>query len=60
MTDLEFENMKLQKELERLEKFKRFFDDLYGIGLEVKNFHIYGSSESFDNIYESAIMEMDE
>ena len=44
-------------ELDKLRKFKEYFDELYGIGLEVKNWHLNGDTEPFDNFYESAICE---
>lgn len=44
-------------ELEKLRKFKEYFDELYGTGLEVKNWHLNGDIEPFDNFYESAICE---
>lgn len=44
-------------ELEKLRKFKEYFDELYGTGLEVKNWHLNGDTEPFDNFYESAICE---
>ena len=46
-------------EVERLKKFKYYFDDLYGIGLEVAEWHHNGMLEPFDNFYDSAIEEMD-
>lgn len=42
-------------ELETLREFKAYFDDLYGKGLEVANFHENGELEPFDNFYESAL-----
>lgn len=42
-------------EIERLRKFKSYFDDLYGKGLEVSNWHLNGDLEQFDNFYESAL-----
>ena len=44
-------------ELDKLRKFKEYFDELYGIGLEVKNWHLNGATEPFDSLYESAIEE---
>lgn len=41
--------------IERLEKFKSYFDKLYGDGLEVANWHMNGDLEPFDNFYESAL-----
>ena len=45
--------------IERLEKFKYYFDDLYGQGYEIANWHMNGDLEPFDNFYDSAIEEMD-
>lgn len=45
----------LYAELKQLREFKRYFDDLYGQGLEVKNWHLNGETEPFDNFYEKAI-----
>lgn len=42
------------KEIEALKAFKAYFDDLYGKGLEVANWHRNGNLEAFDNFYESA------
>ena len=47
-------------EIEKLNKFKSYFDDLYGKGLEVANWHLNGSTEPFDNFYESALGEMED
>lgn len=35
--------------------FKKYFDELYGEGLEVANWHLNGDLEPFDNFYESAL-----
>ena len=47
-------------EIEKLNKFKSYFDDLYGKGLEVANWHLNGSTEPFDNFYESALGETED
>lgn len=39
----------------KLKRFKEYFDDLYGQGLEIANWHQNGNLELFDNFYESAI-----
>lgn len=39
---------------EPLEKFKEYFDDLYGKGLEVYGWHMNGEAKSFDDFYEDA------
>lgn len=36
-------------------EFKKYFDDMYGQGLEVANWHLNGDLEPFDTFYESAI-----
>lgn len=38
-----------------LVRFKKYFDELYGQGLEIANWHQNGELEPFDNFYESAI-----
>ena len=47
-------------EIEKLQAFKSCFDKLYGKGLEVANWHLNGSTEPFDNFYESALGEMED
>jgi len=39
---------------ERVEKFKEYFDDLYGKGLEVYGWHMNGEAKSFDDFYKDA------
>ena len=39
---------------EPLEKFKEYFDDLYGKGLEVYGWHMNGEAKSFYDFYEDA------
>ncbi len=39
---------------EQVEKFKEYFDDLYGKGLEVYGWHMNGEAKSFDDFYEGA------
>lgn len=36
-------------------RFKEYFDELYGQGLEVVNWHQNGEPEPFDNFYNGAI-----
>ena len=43
-----------QELLKDLAGFKAYFDGLYGQGLEVANWHMNGTTEPFDNFYESA------
>ena len=45
----------MKEEIEKLKLFKEYFDELYGKGLEVANWHCNGNLEPFDNFYESAI-----
>jgi hypothetical protein len=42
----------------QLLKFKEYFDELYGKGLEIANWHLNGDLEPFDSFYESAIESM--
>lgn len=46
-------------ELRRFKRFKEYFDDLYGEGLEVANWHLNGDTEPFDNFYDSAVEHME-
>ena len=39
---------------EQVEKFKEYFDDLYGKGLKVYDWHMNGEAKSFDDFYEDA------
>lgn len=43
------------KECREAKRFKEYFDELYGIGLEVANWHQNGNTEPFDNFYDAAI-----
>ena len=36
-------------------KFKDYFDDLYGQGLEIANWNLNGDLEPFDNFYDAAL-----
>ena len=47
-----------KEEIENLNKFKSYFDYLYGKGLEIMNWHLNGNTEPFDNFYEAAIAQM--
>lgn len=47
-------------EIEKLQAFKSYFDELFGKGLEVANWHLNGNTEPFDNFYESALEEMED
>ena len=48
---------KLEEELNALSAFKSYFDGLSGDGLDVANFHLNGTTEPFDNFYDSAMEE---
>ena len=39
---------------EQAEKFKEYFGDLYGKGLEVYGWHLSGEPKPFDDFYEDA------
>lgn len=43
------------EECREAKRFKEYFDELYGIGLEVANWHQNGDTEPFDNFYDAAI-----
>ena len=45
-------------EIERLTAFKSYFDELYGKGLDIANWHKNGDLEPFDSFYISALDEM--
>ena len=47
-----------KEEVKKLQVFKSYFDELYGAGLDISNYHLNGELESFDNFYESALQEM--
>lgn len=42
-------------EVERLQRFKNYFDYLHGQGLEMANWHQNGDLELFDNFYKEAV-----
>ncbi len=48
------------KQLLVADKFKRYFDELYGTGLNIEGWHENGELEPFDNFYESALEESEE
>lgn len=52
------ENESLKAEVERLKRFKNYFDDLYGQSLQVADWHLNGNLEPLDNFIDSAIAEM--
>lgn len=51
---------KLIAEVRRLQRFKAYWDDLYGQGLEIANWHQNGETEPFDNFYDGAVIQMEE
>ena len=61
VTWVDIEELKeLKKENERLQGFKKYFDELYGMGLEVANWHQNGDLEPLDEFYESALEAMEQ
>lgn len=48
------ENRRLETELEKYKRVKNYWDDLYGEGLEIANWHLNGDTEPFDSFWESA------
>lgn len=51
----EVETYREIKSLQELVEFKKYFDELYGCGYEIANFHLNGELEPFDNFYDNAI-----
>lgn len=51
----EYEEIGTVEECREAKRFKEYFDELYGIGLEVANWHQNGDTEPFDNFYDAAI-----
>lgn len=49
-----------EREIERLHRFKEYFDELYGQGLEVANWHLNGNTEPLDSFYDSAVEYMND
>ncbi|RJG26683.1 hypothetical protein [Paenibacillus thiaminolyticus] len=49
---------RLKEENEQLKRFKTYFDELYGQGLEISNWHQNGDIEPFDSFHDSAEAEM--
>jgi|SRR6185312_8148015 len=49
-----------QKENERLKNFYNYFSELYGINLEVSNWHGNGELKPFDDFFDDAESEMDD
>lgn len=51
----EYKEIGTVEECREAKRFKEYFDELYGIGLEVANWHQNGNTEPFDNFYDAAI-----
>ena len=47
------------EELQRLNRYKAYLDELYGQGLEVVNWHQNGQTEPLDSFLDGAEMELD-
>ena len=57
----EYQFLLEQAELaQKLARFKEYFDELYGDGLEIAYWHENGDLELFDNFYDAAIEYMEE
>ena len=54
---LQAKNEELVGNIDKLKKFKAYFDDLYGCDLEVLGWHENGDAISFDEFYDSAMNE---
>lgn len=52
---MEYEKIGTVEECQEAKRFKEYFDELYGTGLEIANWHENGSTEPFDNFYGAAI-----
>ena len=52
---LQYREIGTVEECREAKRFKEYFDELYGIGLEVANWHQNGNTEPFDNFYDAAI-----
>ena len=50
-----YEEIGTVEEFREAKRFKEYFDELYGTGLEVANWHENGYTEPFDNFYDEAI-----
>jgi hypothetical protein len=50
----------LESEIKKLKAFYNYFDELYGTGLEIANWHENGDLELFDNFFIEAKIEMEE
>ena len=48
----------LEKENRKLKAFYEYWEELYGQGLEIANWHLNGNLESFDSFFEDALEKM--
>lgn len=55
LTDEQVYELERLPTYEQLVRFKKYWDELYGQGLEVANWHMNGALQSFDSFYETAI-----
>jgi hypothetical protein len=56
-----FEEVQRQKdEIRKLQAFYKYFFGLYGLGLDIANWHGNGDTEPLDNFIDSAKEEMEE
>ena len=53
--ELALAQLEEKNELKSLKEFKSYFEELYGQGLEVANWHQNGDTEPFDSFFESAL-----
>lgn len=52
--NMSLEEFSRDNEIAQLRRFKKYFDELYGEGLQVTNWHTNGDTEMFDTFYEAA------
>lgn len=52
---LRYRELGTVEEIKECINFKKYFDNLYGEGLEVANYHLNGDLEPFDNFYDEAL-----
>ena len=54
----EYNKKLIVADLKALSTFKEYFDELYGKGLEIENWHLNGDTQPFDDFYDEALSEM--
>lgn len=54
----EYDKKLIVANLKALSTFKEYFDELYGKGLEIENWHLNGDTQPFDDFYDEALSEM--